>query len=88
MKLLLLVLSIMLSVNNVVLAGEGKQENKQKFDQVKVRILQNLTMRIEIINTFKSCVEQAKTWPELKICKEDKKSAMQALKMRHQQARE
>ena len=80
------VLAFTLSLSNLVIADsndkklDDKKSDTEKFKKTKVKILQNVSTHIEVLNKFKACVETAKAGPELGVCKKKKNSALKSLK--------
>jgi hypothetical protein len=78
----------MLSLNNVALAETAeKKPDAEEFKQAKANTLQGASNHIEALTKFKSCVEAAKTGPDLGACQKNKNNALKEQKMKNKQVR-
>lgn len=81
----IIILGFVLFLSNTAMA-ERKQDT-EAFVQAKTRILQIVSNHISVLNKFKSCVENAKTRPEIDTCRQTKVAAVKALREKNKQAR-
>lgn len=79
MRKLFLVLATLLLIQSMAYADEGKGKGK-RFEENKLRVLENLDKRIGFLNKFKSCVTSAGSREELKSCRMTNKKNMEAFR--------
>jgi len=81
----IIILGFVLFLSNTAMA-ETKSDT-EAFVQAKTRILQVVSNHISVLNKFKSCVENAKSKPEVGSCRQTKVAAVKALREKNKQAR-
>ena len=79
MRKLFLVLAALFLVQSMAYAEEGKEKGK-RFEENKLRVLENLGKRIGFLNKFKSCVTSSGSRQELKSCRMTNKKNMEAFR--------
>ena len=84
---LIIVLAFSLLLSNAVMAtNDKKQPNADALEKAKANILQSVSIRLEVLNKFKSCVAVVKTGAELESCKQQRNDAFRALREKVKQA--
>ena len=76
MKKPLLILAMIFLFQNIAYGDEGRGKGK-RFEENKVRILENIGRKIGFLNEFKSCVTSASSRGELKSCRTTNKKVME-----------
>ncbi len=85
----IVILSFMVMLSNSVLAGVNvKKPEDKEFEQAKIKILKDVSVRIEVMTNFRSCVKSSKKRHDLSTCKKKKNRADKALKIKAEKARE
>ena len=79
MRKLFLVLAALFLVQSMAYAEEGKEKGK-RFEENKLRVLENLGKRLGFLNKFKSCVTSSGSRQELKSCRMTNKKNMEAFR--------
>lgn len=67
--------AIVLLMGTTLLSASG-----DKFAQRKAMVLEHLTKKIELTNTFKSCVNSSTKGKDLKSCRQSYKASMKDLR--------
>ena len=84
----IIILGFSLFLSNVALAaGDEAQPNAKAIEQVKANILKAVSVHVDVLNKFKSCVAKAKVKADLGACKKQKQAAMKALQKKVKRAR-
>ena len=83
----IIMITFVLFLSNTVMAEE-QQMDTDEFAQAKTRVLQAVTTHLEILNKFKSCVEEATIRSEVGTCRKNKKAAIKDLRMQTKQVRD
>ncbi|MDM8545501.1 hypothetical protein [Candidatus Venteria ishoeyi] len=73
-------IKVLLSICLLSLYAQTAFAEKANINQIKQNISSDVDKRIQILNTYKICVQAAKVRPNIKTCRANKKAAMQALK--------
>lgn len=81
----IIMLGFVLFLSNTVMAE--KKPDAEAFARAKTRILQAVTTHLDILDKFKSCIEQATIRPEVGACRKNKVEAVKALRERNKKAR-
>jgi len=83
----IIMITFVLLLSNTVMAEEP-QMDIDEFTQAKMRILQAVTTHLEILNKFKSCIEEATGRAEVGACRKSKKAEIKDLRMQTKQVRD
>ncbi|MCK5002160.1 MAG: hypothetical protein KAJ92_02600 [Gammaproteobacteria bacterium] len=78
-SIIMLAFSLLLS-NTAMATSDGEKSNIDVIEQAKANILKAVSVHIDVLNKFKSCVAMARVGPDLGACKKQKKAALKALR--------
>jgi hypothetical protein len=87
MKKLLLILGVVLLVQNMTYADEGRGKGK-RFEENQARVVENIGKKIGFLNSFKICVTSTSSQEELKSCKMTNKKIMEEFRAAKKASRE
>ena len=80
----IIVLAFVLFINNTAMAETAAK--RPDFEQMKAKALQAASNHIDVLTKFKSCVQAAKSGPELGVCRKQKNETIKALRMKNRKA--
>lgn len=82
--LTLLTLAVSIGLTNSVMANESAtRTNGEKLKDMKIMLSGMADQKIEVLNTFKSCVSNAATKKSLKACRKTKKVRLKEIRSEH-----
>lgn len=89
MKIISIVMLVcMVLLSNAVMAGaNAKKPEDREFKQAKVKILKDVSVRLEIMNKYKSCVKSSNSRLDLSNCNQKRNRAEKALRIQAEKAR-
>ena len=82
-SIIMLILALFLS--NTAMAED--ELDAEKFSKAKMKMLETVSAHLKVLDTFKSCLEDAEVRPEVAACRKSKKTAIKALKMKEKRTR-